>query len=109
MTTLNTPASPPQAPANPTPLTTAASAPSPAAPPVRPAGGWRHFLARRWLLVLLILLGVLLSPSVLLWVEYRQDHSITDDAFVEAHIVNVAPQQVSGRIVSFLAEENDRV
>ena len=39
----------------------------------------------------------------------RRTHSITDDAFVEAHIVNIAPQLVSGRIVSFLAEEDDRV
>jgi membrane fusion protein (multidrug efflux system) len=109
MTTPNIPASPPPAPADPTPQTTAASAPSPAAPPARPARGWLHFLARRWFLILLLLLGVLLSPLVLSWVEYRQDHSITDDAFVEAHIVNVAPQQVSGRIVSFRAEENDRV
>src|SRR5258708_27763297 len=43
------------------------------------------------------------------WFTYRASHSITDDAFVEAHIVNVAPQMVSGRIVRFLAEENDHV
>ena len=43
------------------------------------------------------------------WVDYRRTHSITDDAFVEAHIVNVAPQLVSGRIIRFLADENDRV
>jgi membrane fusion protein (multidrug efflux system) len=36
-------------------------------------------------------------------------HSITEDAFVEAHIVNVAPEMVSGRLVRFLVEENDRV
>jgi membrane fusion protein (multidrug efflux system) len=43
------------------------------------------------------------------WWTYRISHSITDDAFVEAHIVNVAPEMVSGRIVRFLVEENDRV
>ena len=43
------------------------------------------------------------------WIRYRVRHSITDDAFVEAHIVNVAPELVSGRIVRFLVEENDRV
>ena len=43
------------------------------------------------------------------WWTYRQSHSITDDAFVEAHIVNVAPEMVSGRIVRFHAEENDCV
>ena len=35
--------------------------------------------------------------------------SETEDAFVEAHIVNVAPQAVSGRLCRFLVEENDRV
>jgi membrane fusion protein (multidrug efflux system) len=43
------------------------------------------------------------------WWTYRLSHSITDDAFVEAHIVNVAPQMVSGRIVRIHVEENDRV
>src|SRR5258708_31023417 len=43
------------------------------------------------------------------WFTYRAAHSITDDAFVEAHIVNVTPEMVSGRIVSFLVEENDHV
>src|SRR5262249_24062157 len=102
MTTPNTTASPQPAPADTAPQPVAASTVSPAAP----AGGWRHFLARHWFLLLLILLGVLSVPLVLPWVEYRRGHSITDDAFVEAQIVNVAPQQVSGRIVSFLAEEN---
>src|SRR5258708_2863360 len=45
----------------------------------------------------------------ILWWSYRVTHSITDDAFVEAHIVNVAPEMVSGRIVRFLVEENDQV
>src|SRR6266852_6951296 len=43
------------------------------------------------------------------WWTYRLSHSITDDAFVEAHIVNVAPEMVSGRIVGFHVEENDKV
>ena len=43
------------------------------------------------------------------WWSYRQTHSITEDAFVEAHIINVARQTVSGHIVRFLVEENDRV
>src|SRR5437762_13915758 len=42
------------------------------------------------------------------WWTYRLSHSITDDAFVEAHIVNVAPEMVSGRIVLFHVEENHR-
>jgi membrane fusion protein (multidrug efflux system) len=43
------------------------------------------------------------------WVIYRATTSITDDAFIEAHIVNVAPQSVSGHLVRYLVEENDRV
>jgi membrane fusion protein (multidrug efflux system) len=43
------------------------------------------------------------------WSAYRLSHSITDDAFVEAHIINIAPEMVSGRIVRFLVEENDTV
>jgi membrane fusion protein, multidrug efflux system len=43
------------------------------------------------------------------WWGYRLSHSITDDAFVEAHIINVAPEMVSGRVVRFLVEENDQV
>jgi membrane fusion protein (multidrug efflux system) len=34
---------------------------------------------------------------------------MTDDAFVEAHIINIAPQTVSGHIVRVLVEENDHV
>jgi membrane fusion protein (multidrug efflux system) len=55
---------------------------------------------------------VLAGLAILLaypWCSYRQTHSITEDAFVEAHIINVAPQTVSGHIVRFLVEENDRV
>jgi membrane fusion protein (multidrug efflux system) len=47
--------------------------------------------------------------SLLRWIDYRRTHSITDDAFVEAHIVNVAPEMVSGRIIRFLTDENDSV
>jgi membrane fusion protein (multidrug efflux system) len=43
------------------------------------------------------------------WWSYRRAHSITDDAFVEAHIVNIAPQTVSGHLVRFHVEENDQV
>ena len=49
------------------------------------------------------------GAGALIWVDFRRTHSITDDAFVEAHIVNVASQLVSGRIIRLLADENDRV
>ena len=40
---------------------------------------------------------------------FRWTHSITEDAFIEAHIVNIAPQSVSGHLIRYLVEENDRV
>ncbi len=86
------------------------SAPAPAPPSTGPVG--HRF--RLGLLKLIAIVGVIAAvalglPSLTTWVEYRRSHSITDDAFVEAHIVNVAPEMVSGRIVRFLAEENDSV
>jgi membrane fusion protein (multidrug efflux system) len=72
--------------------------------------------SRRWfrpgrLLVLLLVIGVFAAAAspVLRWIEFRRGHSITDDAFVEAHIVNVAPELVSGRIIRTLVDENDLV
>jgi membrane fusion protein (multidrug efflux system) len=49
------------------------------------------------------------APFVYAWAASRLTHSITEDAFVEAHIVNLSPQTVSGHLVRFHAEENDRV
>jgi len=84
-----------------------AAAPATSAPP---AGRPRRFRPGGLLaLALLIALAAVGLPAMLGWVDYRRTHSITDDAFVEAHIVNVAPQLVSGRIIRFLADENDRV
>src|SRR5262249_32305322 len=54
-------------------------------------------------------LAAVAAPFALGWAHQRATHSLTDDAFVEAHIVNVAPEMVSGRIVRFLVAENDRV
>jgi membrane fusion protein (multidrug efflux system) len=48
-------------------------------------------------------------PPATEWVTFRRGHSLTDDAFVESHIVNVAPESVSGRVIRFTADENDRV
>src|SRR5262249_56269870 len=91
---------PPAAPAPPPPQS--APAASAAAPP-------RRLLPRLfWLGGLVVLAGLAIFLAYPWW-SYRQTHSITDDAFVEAHIINVAPQTVSGHIVRFLVEENDRL
>jgi membrane fusion protein, multidrug efflux system len=91
---------------------TPAAAPTP--PSQQPAPAAPSPAPRRRLRSRLLWLGGLLGLAVLAiivysWWSYRLTHSITDDAFVEAHIVNVAPQTVSGHLVRFLVEENDRV
>src|SRR5262245_35794510 len=94
------------APPHPTP---AAAPPAPPAPPPQAARPWSKVLRGFILAVILVALAVAGGPFAYEWVQYRRSHSITDDAFVEAHIVNIAPQAVSGHIVRFLADENDRV
>src|ERR1700691_5180523 len=56
--------------------------------------------------------GVILlvaAPFAAYWVVFRFTHSITDDAFVETHVVNIAPQEVSGHLVRYLVQEQDVV
>jgi membrane fusion protein, multidrug efflux system len=91
------------------------SAPTTAAPPATPRSGSapaatppRRLLRLLWLVGVVVLAGLAIFVAYPWW-SYRQTHSITEDAFVEAHIINVAPQTVSGHIVRFLVEENDRV
>ena len=86
-----------------------AAPPSQPASPAPPAAPPRRWLSRLlWLAGLLVVAAVVASLAYAYWSQ-RLNHSITDDAFVEAHIVNVAPQTVSGHLVRFLVEENDRV
>ena len=60
------------------------------------------------MMAVIALVAIAFVP-VMNWIEYRRDHSITDDVFVEAHIVNVAPQVVSGRLLRYFVDENDQV
>jgi membrane fusion protein (multidrug efflux system) len=87
-----------------------ASGSAAAAAPAPPKGRriLRH-LGKLIAVALLIAAVAIVLPAGTRWVEYRRGHSITDDAFVEAHIINVGPQIVSGRIVRFLVDENDHV
>jgi membrane fusion protein, multidrug efflux system len=94
---------------------------SPASPPVEAAPAGHAQLAgyakviRKWSAVQIIrVVGSFAIVAMVLYLCYswwssRRYHSITNDAFIEAHIVNIAPQAVSGRLVRFLVEENDRV
>jgi membrane fusion protein (multidrug efflux system) len=79
-------------------------------PPAR-LGALRRWWGNRWqrlgLMVGLVLL--LAAPIVVPWSVYRWTHSITDDAFVRTHVVNIAPQEVSGHLVRYLVQEHDEV
>jgi membrane fusion protein, multidrug efflux system len=86
---------------------THADAPTLSAPPAARRSRFRP--GRLFALAVVVGLGAVGSVPVMNWIKFRRNHSITDDAFVEAHIVNVAPQLVSGRIIRFLVDENDRV
>lgn len=94
--------------ADPTKTTQAQGAP---APPTGepPAGRARARLVRIGVVLALIGAAALALPAGWSWASYRRTHSLTDDAFVEAHIINIAPEMVAGRIVRFLVDENDRV
>ncbi len=83
-----------------------APAASSAATTPKPAGS---NLARLLAWCLALVLAIAVGIYGFNWWHFRAAHSITDDAFVEAHIVNVAPEMVSGRLVRFLVEENEQV
>src|SRR5438477_4932183 len=89
--------------------TLAAAPPTPPAPPPQAGRPWSKVLRTLILAVILLALAAAGGPFAYEWVQYRRSHSITDDAFVEAHIVNIAPQTVSGHVVRFLVDENDHV
>lgn len=70
----------------------------------------RDWLRDRRVVVTLVAIVVLLAaiPFGIGWLVYRFTHSITNDAFVEAHLVNLAPQ-VPGHIAQILVQEHDTV
>ncbi len=83
----------------------------PARPGARRSGLVRRLWGNRWLRlgVVAVLVLLAMSPFALSWVHYRFTHSITDDAFVETHVVNIAPQEVSGHLVRYQVQEHDVV
>jgi membrane fusion protein (multidrug efflux system) len=89
--------------------------PTPAAPPgsaapAAPVASQHSRFTTQWVAWCAVGAAVILTVYLVIhWFTYRLFHSTTDDAFVEAHIVNVAPEMVSGRIVRFLVDENERV
>ncbi len=85
------------------------SSPPPAPPP--PSGFWRRLWSDRRVAATVLTILVLLVGAVFgaFWIIYRYTHSVTIDAFVESHLINIAPQQVSGHIVQALVEEHQKV
>ena len=66
-------------------------------------------LLQRPVTLAILIVGVLalLIGSVLFWLHARNFES-TDDAFVDTHLVRLAPQ-ISGRVLKVLVEDNQRV
>jgi membrane fusion protein, multidrug efflux system len=89
--------------------------PLPTLPPPQPGarrpGLVRRLWGNRWrrLGVATAMVSLAAAPVVVSWIDYRLTHSITDDAFVQTHVVNIAPQEVSGHLVQYLVQEHDEV
>ena len=65
---------------------------------------------RRWLA--LVVLGLTAIAGAVWgagWLPYRFTHSISKDAFLESHLVNVGPQVVAGNMVAVYVQEQDAV
>jgi membrane fusion protein (multidrug efflux system) len=78
---------------------------STAPPPPLPLPGRR----RRWLVLLVFGLALAAAvPWAVGWLAYRFTHSISKDAFVDSHLINVAPQ-AAGTIVEMAVQEQTRV
>ena len=90
-------------------MSTPGSAPAPTPPPPQPAAPAPIPPQRHGPPAVVWVAGIVILVALAFWWRQRENESITDDAFVEAHIVNVAPEAVSGRIVRFTKDENDRV
>jgi membrane fusion protein (multidrug efflux system) len=85
----------------------AATTPLGVAPVASAVPFWKKVTPR--VTIIAAVLAVVAIALLARWVINRATTSITDDAFIEAHIVNIAPQSVSGHLVRYLVEENDRV
>ena len=92
----------------PAPTATAGASPAPPANTSAPSSEmpWQKNAKRFWSIVAV---AVVAFVFIAWWVIERATTSITDDAFIEAHIVNIAPEAVSGHLVRYLVDENDPV
>lgn len=79
---------------------------APAPPAATPETKWWE---PSWRLAVLVVLAIVVVALIVQWAVHRANSSMTDDAFIEAHLINLAPEAVSGHLVRYLVEENDRV
>jgi membrane fusion protein, multidrug efflux system len=71
---------------------------------------WPESLAARRIIPLIVL-GVVAIVALIWggdWIAYRFTHSISKDAFIESHLVNLSPQ-VAGNVVEVYVQEQERV
>ncbi|HEY2827671.1 MAG TPA: HlyD family secretion protein [Pirellulales bacterium] len=71
----------------------------------------RFAISARRSVVALVLLGALATVCLLFglpWLAHRFTHSISRDAFVESHLVNLSPQ-VPGNVVEVYVQEQEQV
>jgi membrane fusion protein (multidrug efflux system) len=67
------------------------------------------FQPKRFLpLVVLIVLAIVAIIWGQQWIVYRFTHSISKDAFIESHLVNLSPQ-IAGNVVEVYVQEQERV
>jgi len=76
----------------------------PAKPAVETRSRWRARAVPIALGACALVVLIALVP----WLTYRYTHSISKDAFIESHLVNLAPQ-VSGTVVEVFVQEQDLV
>jgi membrane fusion protein, multidrug efflux system len=101
MSTSSPPPQPASSPPNAAPPHSAATPPAPA------PRFWKRITPLAAIISAAI--AVVLIALIAWWAIDRATTSITDDAFIEAHIVNIAPQAVSGHLVRYPVDENDHV
>ena len=90
-----------QTPTSSTALASTPPAPGTPASATAPAAAAKRPSRTRWIVVGVVVVAVLVIASSQGWIGSRLLRSETEDAFVEAHIVNVAPHAVSGRLCRF--------
>lgn len=66
------------------------------------------FLRRRWPLVVFGVVVLAAAAWAAQWIAFRYSHSVSNDAFIESHLINLAPQ-VAGDVVEIFVQEQDVV